>query len=643
MAILDVNLCDLEPIPHPRDQILSEMRKDGLFPPDMVMDGKIHRFKESDTKSKDSGWYIFFDCVVASGAYGSWKSGLEKTFSVFVGRDLSSEEMIEQKNAIESAKLQREAEKKELQRVAAVNAYNIFTNALDATSDHSYLLSKKVKPHGSKISDRGDLIIPRYNVSGKLISLQFINSVGDKKFLYGGEVTGGFYLLGNITNKIYLCEGFATGATIFEATGCATSICFSAGNLPEVAKNIRKQHEHAEIIIVADNDESGTGAKFSEFAADLVGAAIIMPPTRGQDVNDFYLSGGDVKQLLEPKKSEWFVDANDFKKQPSPIKWLIKKLIPEKSLIMYHGASGSGKTFVVLDMCMRIASDYKDYHGYKVNDAPVVYLAGEGHTGIQKRVVAWEQYYKPENKLKLWVSKSGCNLDDTIKRQEVIEQIRMLPYKPALIVVDTLHRFMQGDENSSKDAGLMIKACNDLQTVFNCSVLLVHHTGNSDDAKNRARGSSAWRGDIDIEMSIKAPKKNSSTISVEQMKTKDEDLEDILYLDKTVININGWVDEDGEQITSVVLTSGQKPIEKPKTDSEHIFCEAFIGTYDQELHPTVCKRDLQEYYKKVGKKYSNEIIIPLLDTGKIKTIFPDVWAVTDYALGFAMKNYHNSS
>jgi putative DNA primase/helicase len=69
-------------------------------------------------------------------------------------------------------------------------------------------------------------------------------------------------------------------------------------------------------------------------------------------------------------------------------------------------------------------------------------------------------------------------------------------------VVDTLHRFLDGDENSATDAKTMLDACSALIQEFACSVILIHHTGVSSEAQHRGRGSSAWRGALDIEISV---------------------------------------------------------------------------------------------------------------------------------------------
>lgn len=652
---MDISHLDLSPIPEPIDQLKKLMIKNGVNPPNIILDGKIHRFPTSDKRNDDAGWYVGFDGEYPTALFGDFRTGKEYKFTALIGRELSSDEMEFQRNTIEAAKNQREIERKELHKKSAERAEILFNDAHEATGEHPYLFNKKVNPYGIRVDDTGSLLVPRYNKDGKIISLQFIKPDGSKKFLYGGEIKGGFFQIGQSSEKFFLCEGYSTGATIFEATGNATIICFSANNLPDVARIIRQQNEHAEIIIVCDNDESGTGQKFSKQAADEVGASIIIPPNMGQDVNDYMLAGGDVKKLLIPVKPTYLIDIDDFCNKPSPLKWLIKKWIPEDSFLMMHGASGSGKTFTIIDMCLRMASGLPDWNGFKVNPAPVVYLAGEGHNGLRARIAAWKQEFNPNGKINLWVSKDGKNLDDPIQRQMIIEQIRMLPIKPKLIVVDTLHRFMSGDENSAKESGLFIDACYDLKSQFGCSVLLVHHTGNGDEAQKRARGSSAWRGALDIEISVKAPKKHSTTMTIEQVKNKDCELAPIVYVDQEEIDVDGWLDDDGEQVTSLILRASTEPKKEEEEfdvyEDEKIIERAIhLGGYETDetgryLIPVKYLPDIMrekgisqaEIRKRLSKTTTVNPLYNLINFGKTTFLNKDFFILTCPVISYRIK------
>ena len=99
---------------------------------------------------------------------------------------------------------------------------------------------------------------------------------------------------------------------------------------------------------------------------------------------------------------------------------------------------------------------------------------------------------------------------------------------------------------------------------FGAAVILVHHTGVSEGAQNRARGSSAWKGALDQEISV-VP---GETIEIAQRKNKDAECAPSLYATLQVVEIPGWVDEDGELVTSAVTIPASKEEEQPKTDSK---------------------------------------------------------------------------
>jgi len=167
----------------------------------------------------------------------------------------------------------------------------------------------------------------------------------------------------------------------------------------------------------------------------------------------------------------------------------------------------------------------------------------------------------------MWLSKAGCDLNTPEGYIKVVEAIRALPEPPSLITVDTLHRFLSGDENSAQDAKTMIDACASLMREFNCSVALVHHTGVSDEAQHRARGSSAWKGALEIEISV-IPAKGDNPMQIVQRKSKDAEEAKPIYAALQLVQINGWFDEDGEPVSSAVVVQTDAPPERKKETKE---------------------------------------------------------------------------
>lgn len=552
----------------PEDQLLQAMLSAGIVtPPDeIIMDGKLRRFN-SGTKGKGghdkSGFYVAFADGVPAGHFGCWRSAIEQPWRADIGRKLTvAEEMAHTRRMAEARKI-REAEQERLREVVSDTVAAIWESAAPATADHPYLKRKGVGAHGARVTGDGRLIVPLYDDAGELSSLQYISADGDKKYHPGGATGGCFWSIGTDSGDVvYLAEGFATAATIHEVTNKAVFVAYSAANLVKVAGTIRKFHNN--LVIVADNDKSKVGQNHAEQAAAKHGAQIIVPPIEG-DANDYAQAGYDLNDLLTPKRSEWLVPADDFCQKPAPLSWMVKHWLQSNALIMVHGPSGGGKTFVVLDMCLRVAAGFDKWMGNNVRAGTVVYLAGEGHHGLRGRIAAWKHKHNA-GKLHMYLSKDGCDLNTPAGYQRVRDAIRGGSIEPSIIVVDTLHRFLSGDENSAQDAKTMLDACGYLMTEFNCSVLLVHHTGVSDEAQHRARGSSAWRGALDIEISVVPPKSDGDPIQIVQRKSKDAEMAMPVYVNLQSVEIPGWLDEDGEKVKSAVIVSADAPEKVEKMD-----------------------------------------------------------------------------
>ena len=555
----------------PQFQLYDEIVASGLTPPDnIIMDGELHRFSSNGNKKDLAGWYVAHDGQIPAAAFGCWRLGLMHTWRANIGRSLSMLEEMQFKQRMAEAKAKRDAEKEMKHETAAEKAHDILLHSTAASDQHPYLVKKGIKAHNARADGEGRLLIPICSDGhNKITSLQTISPDGEKRFLAGGAVAGGWYHIGSIYEAEHVCiaEGFATAASINEATGLPVAIAFNAGNLKSTAIAVRNiVGLKCAITICADLDNSETGEIKANEAAKEVGARVVVSPTVS-DFNDAVSQGVDIASLINSKPTQdWLIHAGELMQTATTVKWLIKNWIPRDSLIMLHGPSGSGKSLVVMDMVCRVASHLNEWYGHKVRHGSVIYLAGEGYIGMNARLRAWSEHNNvPAKSINMWISKHGCNLNQQEGYQLARESIMAVDKKPSLIVVDTLHRFMNGDENSSQDAGEMIKACNELMQEFKCSVLVVHHTGVSEGAQSRARGSSAWKGAMESEISIK-PKVEDCPIEIINMKSKDAALAPTKYVKIHAFQFDNWVDEDNEPVTGAIIL----PTERVEKDSKSV-------------------------------------------------------------------------
>ena len=548
----------------PEIQLADAMRSAGIDPPAKLhIDGQLHRFSTKGRKSDDSGWYVVYPDEPIAGRFGCWRDQIDCVFRANTNRELTPAEENVLRLRQGEAQEERQREIKRRAEAAAGVVQKIWSDARGTSEDHPYLAKKGIDPYGARLTGDGRLIVPLFDAQGDLASLQYI-SEDEKRYHPGGTTRGCSWTLGEITpGPIFVAEGYATAATVHHVSGRPCVVAYSANNLPIIVGQMREKYgDQQEIVIVADNDASGVGRNKADEASAKHGGRIVMPPIEG-DANDYHQSGGDLAGLLFPPADDWLVPADAFSEQPDPIRWQIKRWLQSQALIMVHGPSGGGKTFMVLDMVLSVASRgaVSEWFGNKVRHGTVVYLAGEGHHGLRGRVAAWKQH-KAVSGLDMWLSRHGLDLNTTQGYQKTVDAIRSLPDQPEIIVVVTLHRCLNGDENSAQDAKSMLDACGAMIHEFGCSVILVHHTGVNAEAQHRARGSSAWRGALDIEISV-VP---GETIEIVQRKSKDAEEATPVFAELQSVPIKGWLDEDGDQVTSAVLVAGQEPV-KVKKDS----------------------------------------------------------------------------
>ena len=353
----------------------------GLTPPHQIIaDGKFQRF-DSDNSGKSNGSYIFYPDEPQSGWFRCWKTGIENTWSGgFSETDPVKKELYQK--LIKQRTQERTVKILELHKKAAIKASAEYQNAKSADPDHPYLKKKQIKPVKGLKQDpnTGDLIVPIYCKNGDIISRQTINRDGGKYFLKDGQTKGGYFDLGETTEDIVICEGFATGASILEATGYRVRCAFNCGNLKEVAITSRKEYPKAHTIIAGDDDhktEGNPGRTKAIEAASSIDTSVVFPdfgenlPEKATDFNDLHLLKGSeavrkrFDEILIPlNKNEKCTEPNAKQKNLinksglrivkasdviiRPVKWLWPGVLAMGKMVFIAGDPGLGKSQVCL-------------------------------------------------------------------------------------------------------------------------------------------------------------------------------------------------------------------------------------------------------------------------------------------------------
>ena len=181
----------------------------------------------------------------------------------------------------EKRRLQEEMDIRKAQDAASKRAERIW-KAKSVDRDCPYLERKQVKNYGCKINGKGNLLVPLFDIDGKLWNIQEIHADGFKPYLKGARLNECFYIIGEIlaANQIVcIAEGYATGASIYEATGHTTIVAFQSGNIDKVGIAIRSKYPDLQLVYCADDDSATleAGLKAANKAVAATGGIIVLP------------------------------------------------------------------------------------------------------------------------------------------------------------------------------------------------------------------------------------------------------------------------------------------------------------------------------------------------------------------------------
>ncbi len=333
------------------------------------------------------------------------------------------------------------------------------------------------------------------------------------------------------------------------------------------------------VVLIPDNDAPGK-SHMKHVAAQLSGKVgevrwLELPglPAKG-DVSD-WLNGGhsieDLKALaksaehLEEHSAEHaehsagefalddeFMPIGDFIASPPDSSYLVKGVLPASGLGQVFGCSHVGKSFVLIDLACHVALGW-DWHGFKVNKAPVLYIAAEGVAGLKLRFRAWFQDHNvaPPPNLRIRTIPADLSAEDATAT--IAERMARLPERPGLVLVDTFAtNFGPGSENDAEDMNAAIAGLRTLKG--DGLILTAHHTGHGD--KSRGRGHSSLFAALDVELQV--TQDADKRIKVGHTKLRDGDkLETIAAFELKKVSLP-WADVDGDPLNSAVLVKAEQ-------------------------------------------------------------------------------------
>lgn len=251
-----------------------------------------------------------------------------------------------------------------------------------------------------------------------------------------------------------------------------------------------------------------------------------------------------------------FESADAFAARPLPT-WIVKDVLPQAGLAVVFGASGSGKTFLALDLAAAVALGLP-WRGHKSKRGRVAYLVAEGAAGFRKRVRAYCQWHNVKLGDDALVVHGGApNLLLPGDTRALIESLQAAG-ELAVVVIDTAAQVTPGgNENTSEDMGRLVAHCRKIHEATGALVLLIHHSGK--DASKGARGWSGLRAAVDAELEVIREDNGVRTVTL----SKQKDAADGDRLGFTLRTVEICTDEDGDPVTSCVVEPCDAPARKP--------------------------------------------------------------------------------
>jgi len=476
-------------------------------------------------------------------------------------------------------------------QAGGVNASAVWQLCCPATNAHPYIAKKGGVPGGLRVYplDAPPLIIQGKNVAGwlvvpcwaddKLQTLQFVPESGPKLNLRGALFNDGFFTVGDIAAaaRVFIVEGIGHAWACNAATDNATVVCFGVGRMGTVAASLRAKYPTVRLVLVPDRAKedqaqaiaAAVNCEWCELPADKPG---------NYDASDFaFEHGADaLAELLARTKTPpmryMLLSGADLLNLP-PMRWMVRGVLPMEGLAALYGPSGSGKSFLILDISAAVAGGEYVWFARRVTQCPVTYCALEGEAGMGKRVSAWSLHHKKPVPESLRFVTQPFDLLNGGDVTELAKAIQSVGVAGGLVVLDTLNRAAPGaDENSSVDMGNIIAAAKQLQDLIGGLVLLVSHVGK--DATRGLRGHSSLYAALDAAIEVtKTDNRREWSVA----KSKDDETGAIHAFKLEVVPVG--FDDDCEEITSCVAVADEsmdtvKRVKLPQGGNQRVLLDA---------------------------------------------------------------------
>lgn len=543
-------------------------------PPDHLPEpGEEMRLRDLDKPGDRSGYIVGLN--TGNGFYiRNYRDGSPEAETVFYDGKRSATP--EERQEIRRKQIEHRAKVEAEQRQAAADCERIWFQLPHASPDHAYLRRKGISQFAQFFRQidgdwswlghglRGPVLVARIeDHQGRLTSLQYIDQDGVKLFHQGGRISGAAGWIEGRTRTVCVAEGFATGLSIYAATGHAVAVSLSSGNLPEAAALVGYRWPGATVVICSDLpgerfrvfDKDGSQSKVGEVKHEAIpkahqaalriaenGRTYLAVPdftglasrASGSDFNDLQRVAGSeavarqitnaayiptIGELMGPPQSmperlaiesAGELDGTDL---PEDTPQIFERLVIKEpgTITLIAGQSGAGKSSFAIGLAVCLSAGVDFLNLKSLEKIGVVYLAGEGAGGIDKRRHTFKQRHGVQGKLPICTVKrftmlnphepaSIAEFEGMIRsKMDLIERTHGV--RTGVVFLDTLSTCVViNDENSNSEAIRYMNTLRQIGERLGVVFIPVHHYGK--DAAGGVRGASATEAMADIVFAI---------------------------------------------------------------------------------------------------------------------------------------------
>jgi len=302
------------------------------------------------------------------------------------------------------------------------------------------------------------------------------------------------------------------------------SVVILPDNDPQATKKVRTRGENGKVIetrelrfhkdgrpVFPGQDHAESVASMLRHVAASV-KVLHLPgiPLKG-DLVEWVAAGGDSEKLrtlidacppwrpAEPVSKFGAVGLDGLQRRDLQHEFLIDDFLDRQGVVMIPGASGSGKTFLVVEvgMCVALA---QDFWGMKTKPGLVVYQAGEGKQGVAKRLEGWmlDRGIEPSANIPFRMLTKRVNLfiddkdtDDLIAECKALSEYFQQPMR--ILFIDTFNKAITGaNENAGQDMSKVLARLERMSVELDCAVAVPIHKS----AEGKMRGHTSLTGDV---------------------------------------------------------------------------------------------------------------------------------------------------